>query len=294
MLYRGRFAPSPTGPLHFGSLVAAVGSYLDARCCGGEWLVRMEDIDPPREMPGAADLILQTLEAYGFEWDGAVLYQSTRSEAYESALERLRQEGALYACACTRKEIIDAARRGIDGPVYPGTCRSGLNGREARAWRVRTTQQEIAFEDAIQGHQAQVLERDIGDFVLKRADGFYAYQLAVVVDDAAQGISHVVRGADLLDSTPRQIHLQRLLQLPTPHYAHLPLATNGAGEKLSKQTLAPALSLDQAPVMLWQALHFLGQMPPRELATADLDSLWQWARQHWQLGAVPRTQARML
>ena len=294
MLYRGRFAPSPTGPLHFGSLVAAVGSYLDARCCGGEWLVRMEDIDPPREMPGAADLILQTLEAYGFEWDGAVLYQSSRSEAYESALERLRQEGALYACACTRKEIIDAARRGIDGPVYPGTCRSGLNGREARAWRVRTTQQEIAFEDAIQGHQAQVLERDIGDFVLKRADGFYAYQLAVVVDDAAQGISHVVRGADLLDSTPRQIHLQRLLQLPTPHYAHLPLATNGAGEKLSKQTLAPALSLDQAPVMLWQALHFLGQMPPRELATADLDSLWQWARQHWQLGAVPRTQARML
>lgn len=294
MLYRGRFAPSPTGPLHFGSLVAAVGSYLDARCCGGEWLVRMEDIDPPREMPGAADLILHTLEAYGFEWDGAVLYQNTRSEAYESALERLRQSGALYGCACTRKEIIDAALRGIDGPVYPGTCRRGLNGREARAWRVRTTQQEVAFEDAIQGHQAQVLERDIGDFVLKRADGFYAYQLAVVVDDAAQGISHVVRGADLLDSTPRQIHLQRLLQLPTPHYAHLPLVTNGAGEKLSKQTLAPPLSVDQAPVTLWQALHFLGQMPPRELATADLDSLWRWAHQHWVLGAVPRAQARML
>jgi glutamyl-Q tRNA(Asp) synthetase len=294
MLYRGRFAPSPTGPLHFGSLVAAVGSYLDARSCSGEWLVRMEDIDPPREIPGAADLILQTLEAYGFEWDGAVLHQNTRSEAYESALERLRQNGALYACACTRKEIIDSALRGIDGPVYPGTCRSGLNGRQSRAWRVRTTQQEIAFEDAIQGPQAQVLERDIGDFVLKRADGFYAYQLAVVVDDAEQGISHVVRGADLLDSTPRQIHLQRLLQLPTPHYAHLPLATNGAGEKLSKQTLAPPLSFDQAPVTLWQALHFLGQLPPRELATADLDSLWQWARQHWQLGAVPRTQAHML
>ncbi len=284
--YRGRFAPSPTGPLHFGSLIAAVGSYLEANTQNGEWLVRMEDLDPPREMPGAADGILKTLESYGFEWDGEVLYQSRRGDAYEAALDQLRSSGQLYPCACTRKEIADSAVQGIEGPVYPGTCRAGLHGRAPRAWRVRTSMDEIEFDDAIQGHQQQVLERDIGDFVLKRADGFYAYQLAVVVDDAAQGITHIVRGADLLDSTPRQIWLQRLLGLPTPHYAHLPVAVNEHGEKLSKQTLATALDASRPAPALWQALDFLGQHPPSALQRAPLAELWAWARANWAISRI--------
>lgn len=289
LVYRGRFAPSPTGPLHFGSLIAAVGSYLEAKSRDGEWLVRMEDLDPPREMPGAASLILKTLEAYGFAWDGAVLYQSARREAYDTALEKLRQDGWLYSCACTRREIADSALRGLEGPVYPGTCRAGLPaGKPPRAWRVRTTPQEIAFEDALQGRVAQVLERDIGDFVLKRADGLYAYQLAVVVDDAAQGITHVVRGADLLASTPRQLWLQRLLGLPAPHYLHLPVATNAAGEKLSKQTKAAPLDSAHPVPALWDALAFLGQHPPMALRRAPLAELWAWAHAHWRRAGIPR------
>jgi len=287
--YRGRFAPSPTGPLHFGSLIAAAGSYLEARAHGGAWLVRMEDLDPPREMPGAAGLILQTLETYGFEWNGPVLYQSQRSEAYEAALETLKANNQLYPCTCTRKEIADfAVQEGIEGAVYAGTCRTGLHGRAARAWRVRTTQQAISFDDAVQGYQSQILECDIGDFVLKRADGLYAYQLAVVVDDATQDITHAVRGADLLDSTPRQIWLQRLLGLPTPHYAHLPIAANVAGEKLSKQTRAQSLPLDDPSPWLWRALQFLGQNPPPELTQAPLAALWQWAHGNWHLATVPK------
>ncbi|HQR60143.1 MAG TPA: tRNA glutamyl-Q(34) synthetase GluQRS, partial [Methylophilaceae bacterium] len=229
---------------------------------------------------------------YGFEWDGEVLYQSRRADAYEAALRQLEQASMLYPCACTRKEIADSTMRGIEGPVYPGTCRSGLHGRPARAWRVRTTAEEITFDDGIQGRQTQVLERDIGDFVLKRADGFHAYQLAVAVDDAAQGITHVVRGADLLDSTPRQVWLQRLLGLPALHYAHLPVAVNAVGEKLSKQTLATPLDpLHPAPV-LWQALDFLGQQPPPELCD-ELSLLWQWAQANWRLEAVPKTRDKM-
>jgi len=290
--YRGRFAPSPSGPLHFGSLIAAVGSYLEAKANGGAWLLRMEDLDPPREQAGAADHILRTLEACGFEWDGPVIYQSRRAEAYEAALSRLHAAGLLYPCACTRKEIADSAVRGIEGPVYPGTCGNGLPpSRQPRAWRVRSDATEITFIDAVQGQHSQVLARAIGDFVLKRADGFYAYQLAVVVDDAEQGITHVVRGADLLDSTPRQIYLQHLLGLPTPHYTHLPVATNAAGEKLSKQTLATPLDASGLVPALWQALAFLGQAPPAELSQGDLSSLWQWASQHWQLAAVPTVRA---
>ncbi|MGB8302043.1 MAG: tRNA glutamyl-Q(34) synthetase GluQRS, partial [Azonexus sp.] len=216
--YRGRFAPSPTGPLHFGSLVAAVGSYLDARSSGGEWLVRMEDVDTPRNVPGAADDILKTLEAYGFEWDGAVLWQSRRFDAYAAALERLRAAGMAYGCACSRKEIADSAPRpAVDGGLaYPGTCRNGLPyGRAVRAWRLRVSDAETSFADRLQGRQAQNLERDVGDFVLLRADGLYAYQLAVAVDDEFQGISDVVRGADLIASTPRQIWLQRCLGYAT-------------------------------------------------------------------------------
>ena len=287
--YRGRFAPSPTGPLHFGSLIAAVASYLEAKTREGEWLLRMEDLDRPREMPGAADVILRTLQAFGFEWDGPVLYQSRRDEAYAAALERLRQAELVYGCACTRREIADSAIDGIDGPVYPGTCRGGLpSGKSPRAWRMVTEDRNIALDDAIQGRLSQNLQRDIGDFVLKRADGLYAYQLAVVVDDAEQGITHVVRGADLLDSTPRQIYLQQTLNYATPRYAHVPVAANAGGEKLSKQTLAAALDAASAAPLLWQALQFLGQRPDPALQQADLDAVWAWAQAHWQLERIPR------
>lgn len=286
--YCGRFAPSPTGPLHIGSLIAATGSYLEAVTHRGLWKVRMEDLDPPREVPGAADGILRTLDAHGFEWDDVVMYQSDRSAAYEAALIRLQQQDMLFPCACTRREIADSALRGVEGPIYDGTCRNGLPaGRAARAWRVRVNDVDTTFDDALQGHIRQNLARDIGDFVLKRADGFYAYQLAVVVDDAAQGITHVVRGADLLRSTPRQIYLQQLLQLPTPEYMHLPVAVNEAGEKLSKQTLAEPLDNSTPGSQLWTALAFLGQRPPRELRQASLPELWQWATEHWQIARIP-------
>lgn len=280
--YRGRFAPSPTGPLHFGSLIAAIGSYLEARRHEGIWLVRMENLDRPRCMPGAADDILRTLAIFGMHSDEPVLYQSQRNTAYEEVLQQLRDIGAVYPCGCTRKEIADSAAHGIEGPVYPGTCRNGLPpGREGRAWRVFTDNAEIGFDDALQDHIAQHLESEVGDFVVKRADGLFAYQLAVVVDDTYQHISHVVRGADLLLSTPRQIHLQHLLSLPTPHYLHLPVAVNEAGEKLSKQTLAAPVDVQHPGTTLWHALAFLRQQPPQELLGEDIDTVWQWALQHW-------------
>ncbi|HZW24811.1 MAG TPA: tRNA glutamyl-Q(34) synthetase GluQRS [Gallionella sp.] len=281
--YRGRFAPSPTGPLHFGSLVAAVGSYLDARHHNGIWLVRMEDLDAPRCVSGAADDILRTLEAFGLHWDESIIYQSRRSAAYDEALHSLQTIGAVYPCCCTRKEIADSALHGIDGPVYPGTCRHGIPaGREGRAWRVRTGNEPVGFDDELQGHIAQHLESEIGDFVVKRADGLYAYQLAVVVDDADQNITHIVRGCDLLASTPRQIHLQRLLGLATPAYMHLPVAVNAQGEKLSKQTLAPAISTDHAVATLISALDFLQQQPPAELRQGSVEEVLGWAIKNWQ------------
>jgi len=291
-VYRGRFAPSPTGPLHFGSLVAAVGSYLDARTQGGEWLLRMEDVDTTRNVPGAADSILATLEAFGFAWDGPVLWQSTRLEAYAAALEQLKTAGLAYPCACSRKEIADSATRPAadGGMVYPGTCRAGLApGRAARAWRLRVENAAISFVDRVQGRQEQQLARDVGDFVLRRADGLFAYQLAVTVDDDFQGISDIVRGADLLASTPRQIWLQRCLGFATPAYAHLPVASNAAGEKLSKQTLAPALEQAAAAASLCAALRFLGQPVPVELARAPVPEVWAWAFAHWSFAALPRT-----
>jgi len=287
--YRGRFAPSPTGPLHFGSLVAAVGSFLEARTCGGVWLVRMDDLDPPRVVPGAADDILRTLEACGMEWDGDVVYQSARSDAYHSALHRLREKGLVYPCACSRREIADSAITGVEGPVYPGTCRGGIAGsRGARALRLDSRGAAIAFEDALQGRIASALEQEFGDFVLYRSDGVYAYQLAAVVDDAGEGITDIVRGADLLGSTPRQIYVQQLLGLPQPRYAHLPVAVNAAGEKLSKQTLAAPLDAAQPLPALVAALSFLGQQPPRGLASATVRELWDWAMRNWSLAHVPR------
>jgi len=280
--YRGRFAPSPSGPLHFGSLAAAIGSYLEARFHNGVWLLRMEDLDAPRTVAGAADDILHTLEACGLYWDETIIYQSQRTAAYEDALRELQRIGAVYPCACTRREIADSALHGIDGPVYPGACRNGLpEGREGRTWRVRTDNHAIAFDDALQGHQLQHLESEIGDFVVKRADGLFAYQLAVVVDDAFQNISHVVRGADLLASTPRQIHLQRLLGLPTPRYMHLPVAVNKAGEKLSKQTLAAPVDKNNPTAALWRALAFLQQSPPPELQWEKPEIVLEWAARNW-------------
>ena len=288
-MYIGRFAPSPTGPLHFGSLVAAVASHLEARKNKGRWLVRMENLDKPREMAGAADGILSTLEAFGFEWDGAVLYQSNRQHAYAETLDLLAKADKLYACTCSRKEIADSAQHGIDGLVYPGTCRNGIAGEKtARAWRLRTENRRISVEDLIQGRIEHDISRDIGDFVLKRADGQFSYQLAVVTDDADQGITHIVRGADLLDSTPRQVYLQQLLGYPLPSYAHVPVVTNSQGEKLSKQTLAQALGSGEEQHELHRALAFLGQKPPGELRHHSLSDVWRWAYAHWQLASVPK------
>lgn len=289
MKYVGRFAPSPTGPLHFGSLIAATASYLEARTRQGIWYVRMEDLDIPREMPGAADDILRTLEAFGFAWDGEIVYQSRRDEAYASALKTLDEHGLVYPCACSRKEISDSALEGVDGLVYPGTCRKGLPaGRTARAWRIKVDGQVIAFDDAIQGNISQNLPKDIGDFVLKRADGLYAYQLAVVVDDAEQGMTHIVRGADLLDSTPRQIYLQQCLGYPIPAYAHIPVAATLQGKKLSKQTMATALNRQNSAVELWQALSFLGQDIPSCLQQASIHEIWAWSIEHWDFSRIPK------
>lgn len=286
--YRGRFAPSPTGPLHFGSMVAAVGSFLQAKSRGGEWLVRMEDLDPPREVPGAADEILRTLEAFGLHWDGAVMYQSRRRAAYETALEKLMAHAALYPCACSRREIADSSVSGVDGPVYPGTCRGGIAlGRAPRAWRVTVDGRAVEFVDVLQGRWYRNLATDFGDFIVQRADGFFAYQLAVVVDDAAQGITEVVRGADLIESTPRQIHLQDLLGLPTPDYVHLPVALNARGEKLSKQTLAMPVDATRPQQLLLRVLQFLGQEPPAESAEASLDDFWRWAVVNWRVERIP-------
>jgi glutamyl-Q tRNA(Asp) synthetase len=262
-MHIGRFAPSPSGPLHFGSLVAALASWLDARAAGGRWLVRIEDLDQPRVQPGAADEILRTLDRLGLCWDGQVIFQSRRTALYEQVLSRL---DATYLCGCSRREIADSAvSLAADGAqVYPGTCRSGLPaGKSARALRVRVAG-TISFADRVQGALTQDLEREVGDFVLRRADGQFAYQLAVVVDDAEQGISDVVRGADLLESTPRQIYLQRLLGYDTPRYLHVPVAVDEKGDKLSKHTGARAI--DESD--LRRALRFLGQPASATLAEA--------------------------
>jgi glutamyl-Q tRNA(Asp) synthetase len=291
--YRGRFAPSPTGPLHFGSLVAAVCSYLEARRNDGEWLVRIEDIDVPRVAPGAVDEMLRALEACGLHWDGEIVRQSTRYDAYHAALHELRSRGRVYACACSRREIADSALSGIEGYVYSGTCRTGLPaGRIARALRVDTRSATVTFDDLLQGRLTQNLETEIGDFIVYRADRVFAYQLAVVVDDAEQGITDVVRGADLLDSTPRQIYLQRLLGLPQPRYVHLPVAVDAGGEKLSKQTLAPAVDPDQPVPALLAALRFLGQNPPPRLEAGRVEDVWQWTSAGWRLDRVPHARQR--
>lgn len=265
-MYRGRFAPSPTGPLHLGSLVAAAASYLDARQQGGEWLVRMEDVDEPRCSPAHASTILRQLEAYGFEWSGEVIYQSQRKEAYRAALAQLKATGAVFGCSCTRQQL-------GGHEFYPGTCRNGSK-EPPRSWRLRVNSDPVVFVDRWLGEQREVLTESIGDFVLLRADGYFAYQLAVVVDDAWQGITDVVRGADLLTSTARQIALQRALGYATPRYLHVPVVTNPKGEKLSKQTKAEAIPMEDNAATLQWALRFLGiKTPPH----ATVREIWQAA-----------------
>ncbi len=304
MPYIGRFAPSPTGPLHFGSLVAAVASYCDAKANKGKWLVRMEDLDKPREVSGAAEDILRTLEAFGFEWDDEMLYQSQREEVYAKALNALQNEHLIYPCTCTRKEIADSSNtQGIDGLIYPKTCylkenlTPSTNPNIHGAYRAIVVDEKIAFLDVIQGEISQNLTHDVGDFIVKRADGLFAYQLAVVVDDAAQGVTHIVRGADLLDSTPRQIYLQQLLSFTppnftSPNYAHVPVAVNRRGEKLSKQTLAEPISMRSASQLIFEALKFLGQNPPLEIKNASLNESWHWAMTHWNLTSVPKQRSK--
>ena len=289
VFYRGRFAPSPTGPLHFGSLVAAVASYLEARKAGGEWLVRIEDVDRLREVPGSADEIIRTLATFGFEWTGSIVRQSARTEAYEAALARLIRAGLAYPCSCSRKEIAASLNNaaGSEEARYPGFCRQGPRDPSvAMAMRFRVEPGEVEFVDQIQGSIRLDVDRDCGDFVIKRRDGFFAYQLAVVVDDADQGITHVVRGADLLTSAPRQILLQRALALPTPVYAHVPLATDRQGMKLSKSAGAGAVDVTKPVDELWRSLDFLRQSPPEQLRNADLRTLWAWAVEHWTTAPI--------
>lgn len=280
--YIGRFAPTPSGYLHFGSLVAALASWLDARAAGGRWLVRMEDLDPPREVAGAQAAILQTLDSYGLHWDGEVVYQSLRHAAYQQVIDRLLAQGLAYACTCSRKQL--EPYQGI----YPGTCRNAGHTTEDAAIRVRVPELLYRFEDRVQGAYSQHLGRESGDFVIRRRDGLYAYQLAVVLDDAWQGVTDIVRGADLLDSTPRHLYLQELLGLPQPRYLHVPLIIQPDGNKLGKSYRSPPLDPDQAAPLLVRALRALGQAPEADLADGSVQEVLGWGVAHWNSDAIPR------
>lgn len=285
--YVGRFAPSPTGPLHFGSLVAALASCCDARASGGRWLVRIEDIDEPRTVPGAEAAILATLARYGFVADGPVVRQSERSALHDEALARLAADGHLFECACSRRELEDAPPASSGERVYPGTCRDGIApdraSRAQRSLRMRVGATAVAFRDRLQGEVRQDLAREVGDFVVRRADGVAAYQLAVVVDDENQGVTDVVRGADLLASTPRQIHVARALGFASPRYLHLPVAIDPAGHKLSKQTKARELPHDPLPALL-DAWSFLDQSPLRPRTPGEF---WAQAIAAWAPARLP-------
>jgi len=282
--YRGRFAPSPTGPLHFGSLVAAVASYLEARTAGGDWLLRIEDIDPPREVPGAGDAIVKSLAIHGFEWSEAVVYQSHRHDFYQQKTTQLFDAGLAYACRCSRRDVRGNALKGTMGPIYPGTCRRlELDYRPHQtAARLRTDNTTVRFFDQLQGAVSARIRDAIGDFIIARKDGLPAYALASTLDDDDQEISHVVRGIDLLPFTPAQIYLQQTLRLHQPLYSHVPLAVNREGLKFSKQTGASGLDNDRAGENLYRCLAFLNQSPPANLAKTTVHDVWQWAEENWR------------
>jgi len=275
--YIGRFAPTPTGPLHFGSLVAALASYLDAKAHQGKWLLRIEDLDPPREDPNARSFIPQQLEAHGLFWDDAIVYQSDQAEFYEDALSTLRDRGFIFPCTCSRKQLSATQGR------HQGNCHSSLDA--PHAWRLSVPNDNVSFNDEIYGPYSQQLLMDVGDQVLKRKDGLYAYQLAVVVDDYLSHVTHIVRGVDLLDNTPRQLYLQQCLRYPKPHYLHLPLVVNDQGQKLSKQNQARAIDLDTPYENLCRALEFLEQAYPRE--RMSISELLEWATARWQPQSIP-------
>lgn len=282
--YVGRFAPTPSGYLHFGSLLTAVASYLDAHHHHGQWLVRIEDLDTPRNLPGASEHILRTLQAYGLQWDGEILKQSDRVELYQQTIDDWLRNGAAYYCDCSRREIV-----AHDG-IYPGTCRQRhLPAAADHAVRVRTEPQPLSFEDRLQGVLSQNLSRTSGDFIIRRRDGIIAYQLAVVLDDIAQGVTDVVRGADLLDSTPRQLRLYQLLQQSPPGYLHVPLIVQHDGEKLSKRLGAAPLEADQATATLYRALRILTPDPPAALRASPVRQQLDWAVAHWQPQCLPAT-----
>jgi len=288
-IYRGRFAPSPTGPLHFGSLIAAVGSYLQAKHQQGEWLIRIDDIDPPREQKGAAANILTTLEGFGFEWDSDVLYQSNKLQRYQEAVNDLIKQQLAYPCSCSKKSILKKTGQTEGEVVYPGFCRDKpLEKSSEYSIRLRCSSEQINFDDTIQGKLAINLEKLKGDFVIQRRDHHFAYQLATGIDDAEQGITEVVRGADLLNCTACQLHVQHMLNLPHPHYCHLPVALNDAGQKLSKQSHATPIMTKNSVVLLYKALKFLGQKPPAHHIKGNQEELWSWAKTHWRLDLVPK------
>ena len=281
--YIGRFAPSPTGPLHFGSLLTALASWCDARAAKGQWLLRIEDVDVVRTQQGAADHIIRTLEHYGLWWDGKIIYQSQRTERYQAALQQLQQQNEVFWCTCSRAELAQT-----QSAIYTGHCRTHHQYSSQAAARIRVNNSIIDFDDGVFGHISENIAETVGDFVIFRRDGLFAYQLAVVVDDAEQGITHIVRGADLLDNTSRQIYLQQRLRLSTPAYTHIPLVVNDNGEKLSKQTGANALAWENPSHYLWRALTLLGQHPADALQSEDCATILAWAVSHWQRENIPK------
>ena len=281
--YKGRFAPSPTGPVHFGTLTAAVGSYLQAKVNNGEWLIRMEDVDTTRKVEGSDKEILDTLEAFGFEWHGEIIYQSEQTGHYEKALEQLINQSLVFPCLCSRKQLTK-----IDSDIYPGTCRDRkLPEKNEHALRLLARNITIEFSDIVMGKQSQNMAQQCGDFVIKRHDGLFAYQLVVVVDDALQNITEIVRGSDLLDSTPRQIYIQQLLGYATPAYCHLPLAVDSDGNKISKSEGATKVDIKNREKLICSVLTFLGQQPPADLPGCSIDDIWSWAIENWDVTHIP-------
>jgi len=286
--YIGRFAPSPTGAVHFGTLVAAIASYLQAKKNHGKWRLRMEDVDITRTVKGADAAILTTLERYGFQWDGEVVYQSCRLQYYAEALQQLIKQSRIFPCICSRKQL---AESGVE--IYPGICRNRIFPEPgAHTLRLRCDNRQIKFTDRVMGEQTFNLETDCGDFIIKRRDGLFAYQLAVVIDDARQGITEIVRGADLLNSTAKQIYLQQLLGYSQPDYLHIPLAVNKNGQKFSKSAGAASIANDQPALHLYHALVFLGQQPPAHLKHSPVEAVWDWAIHHWNIANIPSQKNR--